>query len=161
LAPILNISCLDPNFDALWYGDGNINILKNRNDGFRVEILNPMSSPANYYVKSVKDCMDELKDIDIITASAGFDQGIEDWGNLLSPKDYTTLGSMMKEYSEKLCDGRRFAILEGGYNHDVLGKNVNAFCQGFKYLRIPNNGISETGNRRTQSCYGHRDNGTG
>ena len=113
-------------------GDGNIYILKNRNDGFRVEILNPMSSPANYYLKSVKDYMENLKGIDIITASAGFDQGIEDWGNLLSPKDYSILGSLMKEYSEKLCDGRRFAILEGGYNHDVLGKNVNAFCQGFK-----------------------------
>ena len=76
--------------------------------------------------------MEELKDIDIITASAGFDQGIEDWGNLLSPKDYTELGSIMKEYSEKLCNGRRYALLEGGYNHDVLGKNVDAFCQGFK-----------------------------
>ena len=38
----------------------------------------------------------------------------------------------MKDYSEKLCNGRRFAALEGGYNHNVLGKNVNAFCQGFK-----------------------------
>ena len=113
-------------------GDGNIGILMNRNDGFRVEILNPMSSPPKYYLKSVKDYMEDLEDIDIITASAGFDQGIEDWGNLLSPKDYTELGSIMKEYSEKLCNGRRYALLEGGYNHDVLGKNVDAFCQGFK-----------------------------
>jgi len=113
-------------------GDGNINILKNRNDGLKVEILNPMSSPPNYYLKSVKDYMENLEDIDIITASAGFDQGIEDWGNLLSPKDYTELGSIMKVYSEKLCNGRRFALLEGGYNHNVLGKNVNAFCLGFK-----------------------------
>lgn len=113
-------------------GDGNIGILMNRNDGFRVEILNPMSSPPKYYLKSVKDYMEDLKEIDIITASAGFDQGIEDWGNLLSPKDYTELGSIMKEYSEKLCNGRRYALLEGGYNHDVLGKNVDAFCQGFK-----------------------------
>ena len=113
-------------------GDGNIGILMNRNDGFRVEILNPMSSPPKYYLKSVKDYMEDLKEIDIITASAGFDQGIEDWGNLLSPKDYTELGSIMKEYSEKLCNGRRYALLEGGYNHNVLGKNVDAFCQGFK-----------------------------
>lgn len=113
-------------------GDGNIGILKNRNDGFRVEILNPMSSPPSYYLKSVKDYMENLENIDIITASAGFDQGIEDWGNLLSPKDYKELGCLMKEYSEKLCNGRRFGLLEGGYNHDVLGKNVNAFCQGFK-----------------------------
>jgi acetoin utilization deacetylase AcuC-like enzyme len=38
----------------------------------------------------------------------------------------------MKRYSEKLCNGRRYALLEGGYNHDVLGKNADAFCQGFK-----------------------------
>ncbi len=29
--------------------------------------------------------MQNLKDIDIFVASAGFDQGIEDWGNLLYP----------------------------------------------------------------------------
>jgi acetoin utilization deacetylase AcuC-like enzyme len=91
-----------------------------------------MSSPPKYYIKSINDFMQDLENIDIIAACAGFDQGIEDWGNLLSPADYTEIGSIMKEYSEKLCNGRRFAILEGGYNHDVLGKNVNAFCQGFK-----------------------------
>jgi len=25
----------------------------------------------------------------------------------------------------------RFAVLEGGYNHSVLGKNVAAFLEGF------------------------------
>ncbi|MBA7712411.1 hypothetical protein ES703_121385 [subsurface metagenome] len=84
------------------------------------------------YIKEVEDYMDNLKDIDIFVASAGFDQGIEDWGHLLYPEDYTKLGSLMKEYSERLCDGWRYALLEGGYNHDVLGKNADAFCQGFK-----------------------------
>ena len=113
-------------------GDGNINILKHRNDGFKVKILNPMSSGRANYIKEVENYMQKLEDIDIFAASAGFDQGIEDWGHLLYPEDYTELGSLMKEYSKKLCNGRRFAILEGGYNHDVLGKNVNAFCQGLK-----------------------------
>ena len=113
-------------------GDGNINILKNRNDGFIAKILNPYSSGHANYIKEVEDYMQNLKDIDIFVASAGFDQGIEDWGHLLHPEDYTKLGSLMKEYSEKLCDGRRYALLEGGYNHDVLGKNADAFCQGFK-----------------------------
>ncbi len=113
-------------------GDGNINILKHRNDGFKVKILNPMSSGRANYIKEVENYMQKLEDIDIFAASAGFDQGIEDWGHLLYPEDYTELGSLMKKYSKKLCNGRRFAIFEGGYNHDVLGKNVNAFCQGFK-----------------------------
>jgi acetoin utilization deacetylase AcuC-like enzyme len=69
--------------------------------------------------------------VDIFVASAGFDQGIDDWGNLLYPEDYTALGRLMKEYSDKLCKGRRYALLEGGYNHNIIGKNVDAFCRGF------------------------------
>ncbi|MHA1932018.1 MAG: histone deacetylase family protein [Promethearchaeota archaeon] len=113
-------------------GDGNINILKNRSDGFKVKILNPNSSGNVNYIKEVENYMQNLKDIDIFVASAGFDQGIEDWGHLLYPEDYIELGRLMKEYSEKLCKGRRYALLEGGYNHNVLPKNVDSFCQGFK-----------------------------
>ena len=113
-------------------GDGNINILTFRNDDFRVEILNPESSGRNNYIREVQNYMEDLENIDIFVASAGFDQGIEDWGHLLYPEDYFELGKLMKSYSEKLCKGRRFALLEGGYNHDVLPKNVDSFCQGFK-----------------------------
>ncbi|MFX1379509.1 MAG: histone deacetylase family protein [Promethearchaeota archaeon] len=113
-------------------GDGNVNILTNRNDNFRVKILNPDSSSSNNYIKEVKSYMENLKEIDIFAASAGFDQGIDDWGHLLSPENYFELGQLMKKYSEKLCSGRRYALLEGGYNHFVLPKNVNSFCQGFK-----------------------------
>lgn len=113
-------------------GDGNINILTIRNDDFRVKILNPDSSGRTGYIKEVQNYMEELENIDIFVASAGFDQGIEDWGHLLYPEDYSELGHLMKIYSEKLCEGRRYALLEGGYNHDVLPKNVNSFCEGFK-----------------------------
>ena len=112
--------------------NGNINILEGRNDGFKVEILNPYSSGRTGYIKEVKSYMKDLKDIDIFAASAGFDQGIDDWGHLLYPEDYHELGNLMKIYAEKLCKGRRYALLEGGYNHSVLPKNVNSFCQGFK-----------------------------
>jgi len=104
-------------------GDGNINILTFRDDAFR---------GRTNYIKEVQNYMEELENIDIIVASAGFDQGIEDWGHLLYPEDYFELGKLMKKYSEKLCKGRRYALLEGGYNHHVLPKNLNSFCQGFK-----------------------------
>jgi acetoin utilization deacetylase AcuC-like enzyme len=116
----------------LHFGDGNVNILTNRRDKFKVKILNPESNNRVSYVEEVETCMQGLDSIDIFAASAGFDQGIEDWGNLLYPEDYFELGDLMKKYSEKICDGKRFALLEGGYNHDILPKNLDAFCQGFK-----------------------------
>jgi acetoin utilization deacetylase AcuC-like enzyme len=112
-------------------GDGNINILSHRTDDFRVKILNPNSGNRSDYLKEVENYMLNLTDIDIFTASAGFDQGIEDWGHLLYPEDYEQLGRLMKKYSDTLCGGRRFALLEGGYNHSVLPKNVESFCRGF------------------------------
>jgi acetoin utilization deacetylase AcuC-like enzyme len=125
---IKNAFLLD--FD-LHTGDGNINILENHGSGLKISILNPDSPNRKGYIREVENYMQELAHIDIFAASAGFDQGIEDWGQLLYPEDYSNLGQLMKEYSEKLCQGRRYAILEGGYNHDVLGKNMNAFCRGF------------------------------
>jgi acetoin utilization deacetylase AcuC-like enzyme len=113
-------------------GDGNINILEGRRDGFRVEILNPGAGERAEYLKEVDAYMRDLHDIDIIAASAGFDQGIDDWGNLLYPEDYTELGRLIKEYSEKLCGGRRYALLEGGYNHTAIAMNSLAFCEGFR-----------------------------
>lgn len=112
-------------------GDGNINILQNRNDGFEVSILNPLSSERRDYLQEVEEYMKDLTDVDIFAASAGFDQGIDDWGGLLYPEDYTDLGRLMKVYSEKICEGRRYAILEGGYNHEVIGLNTDSFCKGF------------------------------
>jgi acetoin utilization deacetylase AcuC-like enzyme len=113
-------------------GDGNINILTNRDDNFKVKILNPYSNGRTGFIKEVKAFIEDLKNIDIFVASAGFDQGIDDWGHLLYPDDYYELGKLMKIYSEKICKGRRYALLEGGYNHDVLPKNVDSFCKGFK-----------------------------
>lgn len=113
-------------------GDGNINILTNREDGFEVTILNPASETRSDYIMEVDSFMSRLNDIDIFAASAGFDQGINDWGMLLTPDDYENLGALMKQHSERLCEGRRYAIFEGGYYHPDLGKHVHAFCKGFR-----------------------------
>jgi acetoin utilization deacetylase AcuC-like enzyme len=113
-------------------GDGNINILQNRDDGFQVKILNPDGSNRDSYMREVENFMENLSKIDIFVASAGFDQGIDDWGHLLHPEDYFKLGKLMKEFSSRLCKGRRYALLEGGYNHIVLPNNVQSFCNGLE-----------------------------
>jgi len=74
--------------------------------------------PLKQYEKILRLGLDELIDLTVISDEIGIRKP--------NPTRIT------EEYSEKLCNGRRFALLEGGYNHDVLGKNVNAFCQGFK-----------------------------
>ena len=112
-------------------GDGNINILENRNDGFIVSILNPESTERSAYIQEVEDHMGTIEDADIFAASAGFDQGLDDWGDFLYPEDYKELGRLMKKYAGELCQGKRYAVLEGGYNHQAMGQNFHAFCSGF------------------------------
>ena len=43
-----------------------------------------------------------------------------------------SMGSWLRQASLRLCEGRRFALLEGGYYLPDLGKNVLAFCEGFE-----------------------------
>ncbi len=38
----------------------------------------------------------------------------------------------VKEFALQNCRGRRFGVLEGGYNHSVLGRNVESFLQGLR-----------------------------
>ncbi|WP_230972276.1 histone deacetylase family protein [Archaeoglobus neptunius] len=72
------------------------------------------------------------EEYDIIAVSAGFDRHKADWGGILETEDYREIGKIVKENAEEKCGGRRFAVLEGGYNHSVLGKNVKAFVEGME-----------------------------
>jgi acetoin utilization deacetylase AcuC-like enzyme len=66
---------------------------------------------------------------DIIGISAGFDNHEEDWGGTLTTDDYEEIGRMVRAAAER-CSGGCFGILEGGYNHQVLGHNVLALIKG-------------------------------
>ena len=68
----------------------------------------------------------------IVAVSAGFDRHKLDWGSLLTTEDYTSIGKTIKKYADEKCGGRVFAVLEGGYNHSVLGKNVKALLMGLE-----------------------------
>lgn len=109
----------------LHFGDGTVNILGGR--GY-VDLYNPSASNRRDYVSSVEKWLFS-KTADIIGVSAGFDNHINDWGGLLSTQDYQDMGRMVREASRR-NKGGCFAILEGGYNHGVLGKNVRAFIEG-------------------------------
>ena len=111
----------------LHYGDGNVNLLGHKE---YVTILNPTAQERGAYLQSVEKALAQT-DADMIAASAGFDNHEDDWGGLLATEDYTAMGRLMREAARRNRGGC-FGILEGGYNHSVLGKNVLAFVEGLK-----------------------------
>lgn len=115
-------------FDA-HTGDGNIDVLS---DYPEIKILNPFSGDRQAYLEEIDKYLGKIDSIDIIAVSAGFDSYEKEVGKKLKRFDYYLIGRMLKKFSKKLCYGRRFAILEGGYHPEHLGKNVLAFYQGFE-----------------------------
>jgi acetoin utilization deacetylase AcuC-like enzyme len=109
----------------LHFGDGNVNILGGR--GY-VTIFNPPAQNRSEYLQSVEDSLART-DADMIAVSAGFDNHQADWGGLLETRDYTLMGRLVREIALR-NKGGCFGLLEGGYNHAVLGLNVLAFIEG-------------------------------
>ncbi|MCP3887433.1 MAG: hypothetical protein GY702_00970 [Desulfobulbaceae bacterium] len=93
-----------------------------------VEILNPVATDRQDYLEEVRDRL-ENTDAEVIAVSAGFDYHINDWGGLLRTEDYRLFGTQVRQTAER-NGGGCYGLLEGGYNHNVLGKNVLAFLSG-------------------------------
>lgn len=109
----------------LHYGDGTAEAFRGRSD---VEYRH---LPATGIVEDL-DSFLASRDYDVVAVSAGFDRALEDWGGMLSEQDYRELGRVIKEHAERKCSGRRFAVLEGGYNHEALARDVRAFLRGME-----------------------------
>ena len=109
----------------LHFGDGNVNILGGEP---WVEILNPESHNRKSYLDEVEKALSKTE-ADVIAVSAGFDHHVNDWGGLLYSEDYMLMAKWVRETAAR-NGGGCYGILEGGYNHNVLGKNVLAFLQG-------------------------------
>jgi len=109
----------------LHFGDGTVNIL-NRHDW--VSVVNIESQSRISYLQEVEAAMEDCR-ADLIGISAGFDNHAADWGGLLATEDYKEIGRLVRRATNR-NEGGCFGILEGGYNHTVLGENVLALIQG-------------------------------
>lgn len=109
----------------LHFGDGTVNILGE--EGW-VRIYNPSARSRELYLEEIKQALREPR-VDIIGISAGFDFHEEDWGGLLSTQDYETIGQLVS-HAARNWEAGCFAVLEGGYNLSVLGRNVRALLEG-------------------------------
>jgi acetoin utilization deacetylase AcuC-like enzyme len=109
----------------LHYGDGTVNILEGKD---YVHVHNLDGLDRHSYLAEIEKEMNHVQ-ADLIGISAGFDNHQDDWGGLLTTKDYYTIAERVKTASLR-CGGGCFGILEGGYNHQVLGQNVLALING-------------------------------
>jgi len=121
---IKNALILD--FD-LHFGDGTENTFEGSHE---VTYVHPGGSNRESYLKDLQGSLQRGKPYDIIAVSAGFDRHEDDWGGMLTTEDYLSIGKWVRQFSIDHCQGRRFGVLEGGYNHSVLGRNVKSFLQG-------------------------------
>jgi acetoin utilization deacetylase AcuC-like enzyme len=118
----------------LHFGDGTVSIFRGDDD---IKVVNPGSIDLQFdyirvdsdgYLRQVEAAFDGFEG-DMVAVSAGFDTYLEDWGGLLKKEDYEKIGRVIKRGSEG-CQGRRFAVLEGGY-HPHLKYNIYSFIKGF------------------------------
>jgi acetoin utilization deacetylase AcuC-like enzyme len=81
--------------------------------------------------KNLEKFLSTTDNFDVLAVSAGFDRGIADWGGTLTDEDYEQIGRLLKEFSQVKSQRRRFAVLEGGYNHTTLGRTMSSFMRTF------------------------------
>lgn len=109
----------------LHFGDGTVNILESED---YVTVHNVEASDRQFFLSEIENELDG-RQVDLIGISAGFDNHYDDWGGLLLTEDYLKIGQLVKAAATR-CGGGCFGILEGGYNHQVLGQNVMALIEG-------------------------------
>jgi acetoin utilization deacetylase AcuC-like enzyme len=110
----------------LHYGDGTDNFFQGRSD---VVVANIQEEERTAFLEKVAESL-ESTSYDLIAISAGFDRYLLDWGGTLEMADYRCIGGMVAEKAISVCQGRRFAILEGGYYLPHLGKNARSLIEG-------------------------------
>jgi acetoin utilization deacetylase AcuC-like enzyme len=110
----------------LHFGDGTRNFFQGRSD---VMVANIQEEERTAFLEKVAETLDSAS-YDLIAISAGFDRYRLDWGGTLEMVDYRVIGEMVAKKAVSCCQGRRLAILEGGYYLPHLGKNARSLIEG-------------------------------
>lgn len=110
-------------------GDGTQNIFAPNPS---VHIIDIRARAREAYLDLLQKELDRIVETDLIAISAGFDLYVEDWGALLETADFQQIGYAIHSAAMAKAQGKYFAVLEGGYFLNDLGKNVLAFCQGLE-----------------------------
>jgi len=112
-------------------GDGTEAIFR---DNSAVNVINVTAKTRSAFLDSLEQELGNSSETDVLGISAGFDTYVRDWGGILDTEDYRAIGTSIRTAAQRLCQGRCFAVLEGGYYLPDLGKNVLAFCEGLAGL---------------------------
>lgn len=117
-------SAMIVDFD-LHFGDGTSNIFAAEK---RVAYWHRSASGGQSFVRQLEKDLAGVSH-DLLAVSAGFDRHARDWGGMLSTENYYELGRVLGRHAREKCDGRLFAVLEGGYNAHSMAESVEAFCK--------------------------------
>jgi acetoin utilization deacetylase AcuC-like enzyme len=109
------------------HGDGTESIFREHPS---VEFIEIRAKTRERYLGLLELKLRWLGPTDIIAVSAGFDLYVRDWGGLLETDDFHYIGYLIRQAAENKTHGRCFALLEGGYFVNDLGRNALAFCLG-------------------------------
>jgi acetoin utilization deacetylase AcuC-like enzyme len=120
-------SAMIVDFD-LHFGDGTNDHFESRTD---VSYYHGNGHNGKNFIENLKNHLD-YSDGELLAVSAGFDRHCDDWGRMLSTKDYGEIGRLLGDFAREKCEGRIFAVLEGGYNPLSLGEGLLAFLQGLE-----------------------------
>jgi len=107
----------------LHFGDGTQEIFAERPEITYFSLGDLKDLPAR--LEAVDEC-------DILGISAGFDRHALDWGGLMETEDYRIVGRQVAKAVRRLCPGKVFALLEGGYNPDALSSSIKALLEGLE-----------------------------
>jgi acetoin utilization deacetylase AcuC-like enzyme len=120
-------SALIVDFD-LHYGDGTENIFAGAP---MVRYWQGPGKAGKGYVEAMENYLAGVS-CDVVAVSAGFDRHREDWGSMLATQDYYDIGVVLGRFARRVCGGRLFAVLEGGYNPESMAESIEAFLRGLE-----------------------------